>query len=1400
MPRRTICVGHAFNQDIPSVSVHDKKNATKMDVTNLIKSHHPSVHIDKEAHEDSHHLLTSVNNLSGSKSCILPIMKVNGGKNLQQNINIMWDSGSTISMITFKKAKEMQLTGVKAQLSIVKVGGKKDDIESKYYEVPIRDIHGQLVKFNAYGISKISSAINQIDTHLIQEAMPGECLDQLQPTGDVDMLIGFDYAGFHPEKEKAAGHLILLKNRFGRCISGSYKGADGSTTKIVQTAQVSHVCQVPRLVDFYECESLGIHSQPIQPNVVAHLSGEAKIEDFYSNESLGVSCQPQCGSCRCGECPIGGKQYTIKEEQELLLIDKNLKLTNGVWTVTYPWIKPPEELPDNYPLAFAMLKSTEAKLRKNLQLAKTYDEQIRDMVSRGAAKKLSTDELQSYVGPKFYIGHHEILKPESLSTPCRIVFNSSAKFGSHILNDYWAKGPDMMNNLLGVLIRFREDNVAIAGDLKKMYHSVKLSPIDQQTHRFLWRDMQLDRKPDIYVMTAVSFGDKPAGAIATLALRKTAENNAEKFPNAAKIIIKNSYVDDIIDSLSSHEEAKRATNEIEIALNTGGFEIKNWTISNSDAGTVDISHGTEGQSEDIKVLGIVWRPTTDVLQFKASINFSEKVRKIHLQPNLSASDVPDKVPNELTKRMILSQVNRIYDPLGLAAPFTVKAKILLRKLCQYKLNWDDPIPMNERAEWVTFFRELFEMNFVEFVRATKPINATGEPVLIIFCDASKEAFGACAYIRWRTTDGKFVSTLLVAKSRLSPLRELTIVRLELNSGLLGARLKKFITIESRLTFQKIYMITDSEIVRAMIMKESYGFKTFVSLRVGEIQQLTQRGDWYWIEVSLNIADIITRGKEPSSLRIHSDWQNGHSFLKDEETLWPLRQSFSGTIIPEQIIMAIKVTESSVCMSNIIEACRFSYSKLLRITARIVSAFKQNPKPSLKNIKCLPIPEEIREAERMWIKDAQEQITETVKPHTLERLGAANKDGVMVVGTKLESWGPLGNDYPALLPGNCILAKLYVLEEHNRCHLGISAEAAKIQAKYWIIGLRRLLRSIRYNCVTCRKTDKKVQEQLMGQIPLDRLTPAPAWHYTSLAIFGPFEVKGEVNKRSRGKAYGVIFNCLRSRAVHIELASDYSTNAFIMVLRRFIAIRGCPHKIRSDRGAQLIGAERELKDVMHGHNKQTLVEFGADNMFHWEFTTPDAPWQNRCAEALIKSVKRVLKIIIGSQVLSFSELLTVLTECANLVNERPIGKHPNLSMEQGRYLSPNDLLLGRSSSRVPSGPFHDSENQAQRYRFVQRLIDAFWRKWIQDFFPTLIVRQKWHNKVRNVKINDVVMVQDSNMIRGQWKIGRITKSEPSLRDGFVRSVDVRCRNSTNTAWTILTRPVQKIIVLVPVEEQ
>ena len=329
---------------------------------------------------------------------------------------------------------------------------------------------------------------------------------------------------------------------------------------------------------------------------------------------------------------------------------------------------------------------------------------------------------------------------------------------------------------------------------------------------------------------------------------------------------------------------------------------------------------------------------------------------------------------------------------------------------------------------------------------------------------------------------------------------------------------------------------------------------------------------------------------------------------------------------------------------------------------------------------------------------------------------------------------------------------------------------------------------------------------MGQLPIERLIPAPAFHNVCLDLFGPYHVKGEVQKRINMKVYGVIFTDTVMRAVHLEVVPGYDSDSFLLALSRFTSIRGWPAHIFSDPGSQIVGAEKELMDAWKSMNKDVLMKVSSDNGLKWSFGPADSPWYQGTAESLIKSVKRSIRFAINNQRLSFSELSALFYEVANLMNERPIGLLPVSADSMINLLTPNCFLIGRATSKNPVALNYVEGNLSSRLQLVHRLVDVFWKNWIQTCSPALMMHTKWQQRKRPVKVGDVVIVYEPNTVKGQYKLGLITETIPS-KDGIIRKVKLSYKNyKVNEKVTcysgapdkIVTRSVQRLCLLVPVD--
>ncbi|XP_063863037.1 uncharacterized protein LOC135102172 isoform X1 [Scylla paramamosain] len=523
------------------------------------RHHHPLVHFEQE--EGASYNTVSANTLN-------TLLNISTVYSNTQPITVLWDSGSDITLVTHSMAEKLSLKGKDVNLSMIKVGNVIEHHSTKEYCIPLIDRTGHVWEINAIGIEEISAKINEFDVSGVKELFVGVSNHDInRPCGEIDMLIGANYSELLPKVVQTNEGLQLLENPFGFSIRGRHSKttASGSTTNhvIVRTHKVS--------------SSISLNEIKVEPTDKL----KSQLDKFFALEESGVQCDTRCLKCLCKGCPVSDC-VNIKEERELKLIEEGLVYheVGKYWTASYPWIRDPRHLKNNVKVAVARLKTTENRLKKlDIQYAQSYHNEIKDMVKRGVARQLSEEVMQSYNGPIHYISHHEVLKPDSASTPLRIVFNSSSSYMGKKLNDFWAKGPVVLNNMIGVLLRFRQERVAITGDISKMYHSVKINTLDQHTHRFLWRDLNSNKPPDHYALTSVTFGDRPSGTIAVLALRHTSEKFGKGDPEVYNIIVNNTYVDDILYSIDTVEKAFDLIQRAEHVISLGNFHVKHWIVS-----------------------------------------------------------------------------------------------------------------------------------------------------------------------------------------------------------------------------------------------------------------------------------------------------------------------------------------------------------------------------------------------------------------------------------------------------------------------------------------------------------------------------------------------------------------------------------------------------------------------------------------------------------------------------------------------------------------------------------------------------------------------------------------------------------------------------------------------------
>ena len=806
------------------------------------------------------------------------------------------------------------------------------------------------------------------------------------------------------------------------------------------------------------------------------------------------------------------------------------------------------------------------------------------MVKRGAARIVPEEELSAYDGHINYLPHLAVVNPRSESTPVRIVFDASrAQGGGPSLNGVLAKGPDgYLNNLAGVIIRFRNGIYAVKGDVRKMYNCVGLVKEDCFVQCFLWRNLDANQDPSTYQVVVNNIGVKPAGCVATLCLYKSSDSFSDQYPVTSTQLKRNSYVDDLGLTGNSMEEIKARAEEADVILTHANMQVKRWVFS-GDGEQIGIGEVQENMSLEEttseRMLGIIWDPQEDVFKFKVRVNLSPLKKKSRLGPDLTKSELIENPPKVITRREYYSQIQSLFDPVGFLSPILLSAKLLLRRTwegeCQ-SLGWDDPLPGPLVAEIIAFFVELFELESIVFPRSLYPkeVRVTGKPDLVIFSDGSISAFGSVSYVRWKLETGKWWSMLLLSKSKIAPKSRITVPRLELNGAVLSKRLEDFISTDLDVEFGNIYHLVDSSTVLGYLHKQDAKLKPYEGIRVSEIQRAGKflegrLHNWSWVETHNNPADWATKPRSVVELKQGGFWQKGPDFLQDDVEMWPVRLDFKtdkleGELEPKNVMTVFFSDEFNGKLEILLQKFN-SAKKLIRILAYGFKWMENSRDSSDSQVPGFLSPEAKRRAKVAWIKFTQtpikDDLTISVKVATEAKIHGRfrrlapfeDEEGVWRVGARIREFTPFTEDHkpPALLPCEARFTKLVMKEAHEKRHSGVADTVSQFRLTgYWTPKANVLAKRVKQECVTCRYLDAQPLQQVMGSVPHDRLISPSAWSHVEIDLFGPILCKSDVNKRSTKKVWGMLLIDVNSSAIHCDTVMDYSANEVVKALRRF----------------------------------------------------------------------------------------------------------------------------------------------------------------------------------------------------------------------------------------------------------
>ncbi|XP_062709047.1 uncharacterized protein LOC134288378 [Aedes albopictus] len=701
------------------------------------------------------------------------------------------------------------------------------------------------------------------------------------------------------------------------------------------------------------------HSSVVGFHVKASSDSDQEINDllrdYFTLDNVGVIDQSNLIESE-DEKRAG---LLLKETTQRTLSGTNFE-TGLLWRTGKP------NFPDSYPMALRRLESLERRLKRDPSLQESVRDQIADYERKGYTHRASLTELTSVESSHvWYLPLGVVTNPRKPGK-VRLIWDAAAKVGNTSFNSQLLKGPDLLTPLPKVLYQFRQYPVAVTGDIMEMFHQIKIRSPDCQSQRFLYRENTMDI-PKIYVMDVATFGSTCSPASAQYVKNLNAEENAAEYPRAAEAIVKRHYVDDYLDSFKSISEAVSVVNEVKLVHAKGGFTLRRF-LSNVPEVLQGIGEELQTEMKDLdleragkieSVLGMKWVPDSDI--FIYTFGAREDILKI-----LHTDHVP-------SKREVARVVMSLFDPLGLISYLLVHGKVLIQELWAKGTDWDQQIPQDTNMRWRQWADSLKQLDRLRIPRCYFPSNHPPSFIRLqihLFVDASDSAYAAVVYFRLQTEQDTQVA-LVGAKTKVAPLKALSIPRLELKAAVLGTRLLETIQNQHTYPVSQRFCWTDANTVLAWIRATDHRrYHKFVAVRVGEILSSTQQSEWHWVPSKMNVADLATKwNSDPQAMTV-GPWFHGPSFLFEPESHWPKQKETTSTEVelrPAHCNLAH--FSSSFLLDKINKWC-----KLLRVSAYVFRWIDNlRRRRNGENLELGPITcDELHNAEEALLKMAQNE--------------------------------------------------------------------------------------------------------------------------------------------------------------------------------------------------------------------------------------------------------------------------------------------------------------------------------------------------------------------------------------------------------------------------------------------
>ena len=1276
--------------------------------------------------------MTTVN-VSRSTLLQTATVRVRGQNGKVVSVTLMFDSGADRSYVSGDLVRLVQPQEIGQQVisisSFAGERGSKPTLRS-VYQLELFDHSDQVIKLKTVSIPRICPRIQC-------KSVPNVVLDAFRhlPMADsydqdreinVSILIGLDFYWhlIDPSIFIRQYDLVAQKTIFGFVLSGQIDTdhVSGPTTSLLCIENISESV-VSRFMDL---ETLGITGKETSERVLERNSVLRKF-----NETLEYSKVLQRYQV---SLPFKSDEHRVSLVNNYALAEKRL------------------------------LHLHTSKLNKDPLLEKDYYQILYDYIDQGIASRIPEDEI-STPNPVFYMPHRPHLKLNATSSKIRPVFDCSAKsHNGKSLNDMLSTGPSMNPEISVVLIRFRRWPVALSGDVKQAFLQLYVTPLERDVHRFLLKEgnnivhCRFNRVP---------FGNTSSPFLLNATVRFHILSNFPDTP-IRKDLLENLFVDNYISGADDEESALRKYEAVCNMLGSASLKLDKWTSNARSVTNQFTTHQVD--SECPRILGLKWIS-----------NVEEQLDSLGFEGFFC---VGDPVPN--TKRAVLAILAKIFDPLGLVSPYILQGKLLFQKIWRAGLDWNDPLTeelATEFEEWQKSGQCLSNLYvdrpyFPE--QAWRPIEDTVE--LHCFGDASELAYGACVYLRV-LLEGNYKVSLVCSRTRVAPIKKLSLPRLELLASVVCARLAEFVRSALNLKPSAIRCYTDSTVSLAWIKSDPMRYKTFVGNRISDIQTLVPPSQWMHVPGRHNPADCASRGLSGEDLMSNSMWLNGPDWLR-QYTTYPYSNAKTSHNVDVSLEEKPVTCLISVNVSPIFIFERHSsLMKIINIVAWVHRFINNCLCHRSRRTKGPLTSQEINLAKvRVW-RTLQQQIygqeisqLQQGRPlHKSSQIGKLNpvldSDGLLRVFTRL-MYAELPPDmkFPIILPYSHTTILLVRFQHVLLKHAGIETLLTSLRDTFWIIGARRIAKYVIKYCVFCQRHDSQPFSEVAAPLPADRVRQAPPFARIGLDMAGPLYIRN-----SNHKYYIFLITCCVTRAIHLEFTPSLNLTDTLLGFRKFAARRGVPEVIYSDNAPTFQAMPRKLAELYGPHAPS------------WNNIAPRSAHQGGWWERLVRSVKLALRKTLGNSMLSLKELVVTLYEVEAAINTRPITKLP-VNPDEFGPLTPAHFLRGHSrDSRLTDHDLSDISALQLAELFSRRnvALDKFWKVWRNNYIANLppVVRN-FKEGGSPIELGDIVLLRDEDTKRQKWPLGRVVFLHPG-RDGRVRNVEVKMENNT------LTRSIQRL---------